>query len=195
MLRQETLASVCAMILMFGGCPKRQVHQSVVVYVPATPAAAAAKSEPAKPEVLVIEEPAPPPEPAPSPEKAASPQGQGNAGARHRRIGGKTTAPPEPEEETPPDNPETPPAEVPALEPRESRAEEAELQERYQKLAQDVRERMMRVNGSQLSANDRRTFEDARTFFAQSVNASRDGDLPRALALARKASLLLAALE
>jgi len=37
--------------------------------------------------------------------------------------------------------------------------------------------------------------EDARAFFAQATQAMVSGDLPRALILARKASLLLAALE
>jgi hypothetical protein len=62
-------------------------------------------------------------------------------------------------------------------------------------LEEDVRQRLARLKGAQLSANDRRTLEDARTFFAQSTHAMASGDLPRALNLARKASLLLAALE
>jgi hypothetical protein len=59
----------------------------------------------------------------------------------------------------------------------------------------DIRQRLTRLNGAQLSANDRRTLEDARTFFVQATHAMASGDLPRALNLARKASLLLAALE
>jgi hypothetical protein len=62
-------------------------------------------------------------------------------------------------------------------------------------LEQDIRQRLTRLNGMQLSSNDRKTLEDARTFFSQATHARASGDLPRALNLARKASLLLAALE
>jgi hypothetical protein len=62
-------------------------------------------------------------------------------------------------------------------------------------LADEINQRLARLNGAQLSANDQRTLEDARTFFAQATRAMASGDLPRALNLARKASLLLAALE
>jgi hypothetical protein len=51
------------------------------------------------------------------------------------------------------------------------------------------------MNGKQLSAADRRTLEDARTFFTQSEHALAAGDLLRARNLANKASLLLDALE
>jgi hypothetical protein len=42
---------------------------------------------------------------------------------------------------------------------------------------------------------DRKTLDDARTFFQQSTQALNEGDLQRALMLARKASLLVSALE
>ena len=103
--------------------------------------------------------------------------------------------PAEPDETPTQENPETPPAEVPALEPRQSSAQETELRRQFVKLEQDIRQRLTRLNGARLSANDRKTLEDARTFFAQATRAMASGDLPRALNLARKASLLLAALE
>jgi hypothetical protein len=62
-------------------------------------------------------------------------------------------------------------------------------------LQEDISQRLTRLKGAQLSANDQKTLEDARTFFAQAARAMATGDLPRALNLARKASLLLAALE
>ena len=54
---------------------------------------------------------------------------------------------------------------------------------------------MARLNPAGLSTNERKTLEDARTFLAQSTRAFESSDLPRALNLARKASLLVAALE
>lgn len=188
---------MCAMMLLIGGCPKRQDRPSVVVYVPAHPPAATAvvSTEPSKPQVLVIEEPAPPPEPEPEPDETRPPQTPEHAASHHRRTPAHAATPAEPDETTTQETPETPPAEVPTLEPRESSAQETELRQQYNGLAQDIRPRLERMNGKQLSAADRRTLEDARTFFVQSGHALSAGDLPRALNLAKKAGLLLDALE
>jgi hypothetical protein len=62
-------------------------------------------------------------------------------------------------------------------------------------LQQDLRKRLEQLSGVRLSANDQRTLEDARTFYTQASDAMAGGDLPRAMNLARKAGLLLAALE
>jgi hypothetical protein len=62
-------------------------------------------------------------------------------------------------------------------------------------MEQDIRKRLAQLKGAHLSANDQKTLEDARTFYAQAAHAMASGDLPRALNLARKARLLLAALE
>jgi hypothetical protein len=51
------------------------------------------------------------------------------------------------------------------------------------------------LSGARLSGNDQKTLEDARTFYAQASDAMASGDLPRAMNLARKAGLLLGALE
>jgi hypothetical protein len=59
----------------------------------------------------------------------------------------------------------------------------------------DVSRRLARFNEARLSPADRKTLDDARTFFAQSTRAREEGDLQRALTLARKASLLVSALE
>jgi outer membrane biosynthesis protein TonB len=187
MVRQGTLASVCALLLWMGGCPKRQDSKSIVVYVPAQAPEAAAPA--AKSQVLVIEEPAPPPEP----EETPPPQTAQPTPPRRRPARTKTTT--EPDDTPAPETPEAPPAEVPALEPRESSAQETELRRQFLKLDQDIRQRLERLNSARLSPNDRKTLEDARTFFAQATHAMASGDLPRALNLARKASLLLAALE
>jgi outer membrane biosynthesis protein TonB len=160
-----------------------------VVYVPAH---AAAPTPPAdKPQVMVIEEPAPPP----VPEETAPPQTPEPTAPRRPRRPAHPETPAEPDETPAPENPETPPAEVPALEPRQSSAQETELRRQYLSLEQDVRSRLARLHGAHLSSNDQKTLEDARTFFVQAMQAMSIGDLPRALNLARKAGLLLAALE
>jgi len=177
-----------------GGCPKRQETKNVVVYVPAQ--APTAELPPEKSQVLVIEEPAPPPEP----QEAPLPQTPGSAKTTPvGRRGGSRPAhgetPSEPDATSTAANPEAPPAEVPAIEPRESSAQADELKRQFQKLQEEISQRLARLNGAPLSTNDQRTLEDARTFFAQATRAMASGDLPRALNLARKASLLLAALE
>jgi hypothetical protein len=54
---------------------------------------------------------------------------------------------------------------------------------------------MARLNPARLSPNERKTLDDAATFLAQSTRAFESSDLQRAFNLARKASLLVAALE
>jgi hypothetical protein len=189
MLRRGSISSLCALLLWFGGCPKRQETKSMVVFVPAHPPAAATSGE--KSQVLVIEETVPPPEP----EETPPPQAEKPAAHHRQGSPARTKAPTEPDETSPQEIPEAPPAEVPALAPRESTFQETELRTQFVKLEQEIRQRLTRLNGAQLSANDRKTIEDARTFFVQATHAMASGDIPRALNLARKASLLLAALE
>jgi hypothetical protein len=191
MLRRGSISSLCALLLWIGGCPKRQEPRSIVVYVPAQAPAAAPLA--AKQEVLVLEEPAPPPEPEPA--ETSPPQTQEPTTHHHTRRPTHTEPPAEPDDASTPETPETPPAEVPALAPRESSAQETEVKNQYDKLEQDISQRLTRFNGAKLSTNDQKTLDDARTFFAQATHAKASGDLPRALNLARKASLLLAALE
>jgi outer membrane biosynthesis protein TonB len=177
-----------------GGCPKRQETKSVVVYVPAQAPAAAPTA--VKSQVLVIEEPAPPPEPQETPPTQIPTTSKTTAGGRR---GGSRPAhaetPSEHDETSTQENPETPPMEVPAIEPSESSAQADELRRQFRQLEQDIGQRLARLSGARLSANDQKTLEDARTFFAQATRAMASGDLPRALNLAHKASLLLAALE
>ena len=166
----------------------------MVVYVPAQAPAAAPSAK--ESQVLVIEEPTP----LPGPEETSTSQSPGPAKttAGGRRAGNRsahTETPTEPDETVPPENPEPPPAEVPALAPRESSAQESELRRQYLKLEQDIRQRLTHFTGARLSTSNQKTLEDARTFFTQATQAMASGDLPRAWNLARKASLLLAALE
>jgi hypothetical protein len=69
------------------------------------------------------------------------------------------------------------------------------LRQQIERLHQEVRQRMARLNTARLSSTERKTLEDANTFFVQSTRALASGDLQRALNLARKASLLVSALE
>lgn len=137
---------------------------------------------------MVIEEPAPPEEPpAPSPQPTTNPEP-----ARRRVL--RRVAPAAAPENTPETTePLTP--QVPSLEPRESSAQQAALRRQIQGLQDDVRQRIAKLSRAGLSGADRKTLDDARTFFAQSARALNDADLQRALNLARKASLLVLALE
>ncbi len=139
---------------------------------------------------MVIEEPAPP-----EPEETLPSQTPEPTAHRGRRRPAHEETPAAPVDATEPETPEPPPTPLPALEPRESTAREASLRQQIQRLHEDVRLRVARLNQARLSANERKTLEDARTFFAQSERALASGDLERALNLARKASLLVTALE
>ncbi len=140
---------------------------------------------------MVIEEPAPPEEPpAPSPQPTVQPE---PARRPRRRL---RTEPPGAATENTPETTEPPPtSQVPSLEPRESSAQETALRRQIQGLQDDVRQRIAKLSRAGLSGADRKTLDDARTFFAQSTRALNDADLQRALNLARKASLLVSALE
>jgi hypothetical protein len=176
------------MALLIGGCPKRRTAPRLV-YIPAPPPAAA--PQPAKPaEALVIEEP--PPSSPPQENAAPAPAAPRPA---HRPRRATTTEPPDTEEVLP--EPEEPPptVEVPALEPRESREKESALRNQLLELQNGVKQQIGQLEGAQLAPADRKTLEDARTFLAQSEKALEEGDLQRSLNLARKASLLAAALR
>ena len=140
---------------------------------------------------MVIEEPAPPEEPpAPSPQPTTNPEPAQRRRRVLRREALAAAAECTLETTEPPPTPQ-----VPSLEPRESSAQEAALRRQIQALQDDVRQRIAKLSRAGLSGADRKTLEDARTFFAQSTRALNDADLQRALNLARKASLLVSALE
>jgi hypothetical protein len=81
------------------------------------------------------------------------------------------------------------------LAPLETSTQEAALRREIRSLQDDVRQRIAKLSRGGLSGEDGKTLADARAFFAQSTQALEAGDLQRALTLARKASLLLSALE
>jgi outer membrane biosynthesis protein TonB len=138
---------------------------------------------------VLIEEPAPPEAPQVSPQPTPAPKPP-----RRRRVL-RTEPPPSNVEVTPQPTEPPPTPEVPALEPRESSAQETALRQQIQELRENVGRQISRLDKTQLSSADRKILEDARTFFAQSGRALEEGDLQRALTLARKASLLISALE
>ena len=140
---------------------------------------------------MVIEEP-PPAEPVvitPLPTTLTPSDTEPNPRRSGQRKEQTPTAP-----ETVPETDEEPPA-VPSLEPRESSTEQATQRRELQGLQDDVQRRIAKLSTVELSDVDRKTLDDARTFFTQSTQALNEGDLQRALMLARKASLLVSALE
>jgi len=180
----------CSLALFIGGCPKRQAPTRIV-YVPSPPPAATVAPGAEGAPAMVIEEPAPPEPAVTPPSEAPTDKAPSNKPRRGPRRG-----PPPADAETSPETTEAPPApQVPSLEPRESSAEEADLRRQIQGLQDDVRKRMAKLSLAGLSGADRKTLDDARTFFEQSTRALNEADLQRALTLARKASLLVLALE
>ena len=140
---------------------------------------------------MVIEEP-PPPEPVvitPLPTTLTRSDTEPNprhSGQHKEQISTAPETAPETDEQTAP---------VPSLEPRESSSEQATQRREIQGLQDDVQRRIVKLSTVELSGVDRKTLDDARTFLSQSTQALNEGDLQRALMLARKASLLVTALE
>ena len=141
---------------------------------------------------MVIEEPAPPEPVVTTPPAEATTQKV--TPDKHRRVLRREPPAAAPESPTP-DTDETPLPQVPSLEPHESSAEEASLRGQIRGLQDDVRDRIAKLDHAGLSGADRKTLDDAGTFFQQSLRALSEADLQRALTLARKASLLVLALE
>lgn len=187
-MKREAISCALGMLLMLGGCPKRQTT-SRIIYVPSPPAAQRSEA-PASSGSIVISEPAPPEEPvaaAPQEEEPPPPKPE-----RRRRRPVRT----EPTETPPPEvseSPEQPAADItpPPLETRDDPAIRGEVQT----LQADIQRRIEETSHRDLSKEDQKTFEDARQFLEQSQRALDQGDLQRALMLARKASLLISALR
>lgn len=181
-----TLSSFIGLALLIGACPRRQ-HGPLIVYVPAAPPATTSGT-PESTGTLVIEEP-PPPEPTGAvPEPSAAPR----PARRPRRA---IRLEPDTVEVTPEPVEPPPTAEVPALEPRETREEEAELRREIAGLQKNIQQQIAQLARLRLDSSDRKTLEDAKRFLAQSEKALEEGDLQRSFNLARKAYLLVAALK
>lgn len=188
-MKSRPLYSLCALVLLVWGCPRRQ-NAVRVVYVPSPPVATA--SEAVTTPVLVIEEP----EPEPAAEKVVPLEVPEPAPVRPPRHAPRSeTAAATETTEQPLEAASTPTAEVPALAPRESPQQAAALQRRVTGIQQDLHPRLNRLAAARLSAGARKTLVDARTFLAQSEKALTEGDLLRALNLAEKSALLVTAVE
>jgi hypothetical protein len=84
---------------------------------------------------------------------------------------------------------------APALEPQETIEQQAKSRSAIV-IAQDgIQKRIADLSTARLAAADRKTLDDARGFLAQSRRALETDDLQRAGLLARKASLLVSAVE
>jgi len=119
MVRRGAISSVCLLLLLLAACPKRQASRSMVVYVPAQAPAATPAAQ--NPQMLVIEEPAPPAPPEPAQTRPAE-----QPAVQHRQGNGARPKPSTDTDEPPASEapaPAPPPAAVPALEPRESSAQ------------------------------------------------------------------------
>jgi hypothetical protein len=176
---------VCGLALLIFGCPKRQTTPRVV-YVPAPPAAAEQRPEPAG-GTLVIQEPAPPEIKPEVIVEEAPPEGKP---VRTRRRPAVSEQPPsETSDET------APAAGLPALEPRESPAQQTAQRQQIIQMVAANRDRIAQLRRTQLSELERKTLDDAQMFLEQSQHALETNDLVRALNLARKASLLTNAVQ
>jgi hypothetical protein len=190
-MKRNALPSVFSLALFLGGCPKRQTAPNLV-YVPSPPpAAVSARVQSGG--TLVIEEPAPPEAPEQPPQVAPQepPAPKPAPRPRRRAVTPESASEAEPTAESS----DQTAAPVPALEPRESPQQESELRNRVLEMTRTVQGRIARLEQSGSPSLDRKTLESARTFLAQSERALESGDLQRALNLARKASLLVNALE
>ena len=179
----------CSLALLIGGCPKRQVPPRIV-YVTSPQHAAMQAPGPESPPAMVIQEP-PPPEPVvvtPPPETPAPKE----EAPQHHRVQHREQTPPAPENAPDTDEESSP---VPSLAPQGSSSEQATQRHEIQALQDDVQKLIAKLGAADLSAVDRKTLEDAKAFIAQSTQALNEADLQRALMLARKASLLVTALE
>jgi outer membrane biosynthesis protein TonB len=190
---RRNLTLVATLALISAGCPNRQTSTRLVFVPPAAQATAIAP--PKSSGELVIEEP-PPPQPEERPvevQPQESPAQKPPVRPPRRRVtpAETTVEIPEPPPETVPQ----PTPSAPALEPRESPQQQSELRTRVVQMQESVRARIGALVHTSMASLDRKTLESARMFLVQSERARDTNDLQRAFNLARKASLLVDALE
>ena len=189
-MNRSTLYSVCVLVLFLWNCPTRQTANRVV-YVPAPPPAAAGPTAAQDTGSMVIEEP----QPAEADDIPPAEQPSASTPPVKRRPRPATRTEPSAPSETATEVETPPPVEVPALEPRENPGRQAAQRQQITSLQDQVRNRISRVEKTNLSGEDRHTLEDARTFLGNSERALAGSDFERALNLVRKASILIAVLE
>gem|GEM_PF-2009552 len=189
---RHSLYPLLSLALLLMGCPNRQTNPRVVYVPPPATAATIADQKPSG--ELVIEEPLPPePEehPVEVPPQETTAQ---KTPVRPRRR----PAPSEPAVEPPAPTPEIvsqPTPSAPALEPRESPQQQSEMRSRVVQMQESVRARIAALGHTSMASLDKKTLEGARMFLIQSEHARDSNDLQRSFNLARKASLLVDALE
>ena len=186
------LFALLSLAFLLVGCPNRQTTPGVV-YVPPSTAAATVAAQKSSGD-LMIEEP-PPPEPEERPVEVPTQETTAQKPpARPRRR-------PTPSEATvetstpPPEVVSQPTPSAPALEPRESPQQQSELRRKVVQMQDSVRARIAALGHTSMVSLDRKTLEGARMFLVQSERARDSNDLQRSYNLARKASLLVDALE
>lgn len=141
----------------------------------------------------MIEEPAPPESTEVPAEVSTQESTTQKSVARPRRRALPSETPVE--AQPAPENASHSAAPVPALQPRESPQQQNELQNKVLQLQQAVKGRIAVLERTQMADLDRKTLNGARSFVVQSDRALKSGDQQRAFNLARKASLLVDALE
>jgi hypothetical protein len=187
-MQSRTLFSVGGLALLMWGCPKRQTGPRLV-YVPSPPPAAE-KAPASESGAMVLQEPAPEEPPPPViVEEEAAPEAKPTPRRRRPNPAGH------PESDST-DETATPAApEVPALEPRVSAAQQTAQRQQIIETLAGIRGRIVQIRREKLSELERKTLDDAQMFLEQSQRALDSNDLVRALNLARKASLLVNALQ
>ncbi|HEV2492661.1 MAG TPA: hypothetical protein VG204_06265 [Terriglobia bacterium] len=193
-VKRDLLLLVCAVLLLETGCPRRQTA-SRLVYISVPPSASAPNVAPATGSI-VIEEPQPPEEEAKTTEPMdVEPETTPKRVVRHRRTGAIRPDTPAEAEDTPAAPQAPPPAGVPALEPQQPPEKQAQLRREIAASREDTERRLAQLDHMTLGAGDRKTLDDARSFLAQSARALEEGELVRSINLARKAALLVSAVE
>lgn len=188
-MTRKNLSPLMSFALLLGGCPNRQTAPRVV-YVPRA-ATASAIAAPKSSGDLLIEEP-PPPQPEGPPAEA---QPQESTTQKPPLRPRRRAAPAETPVEVPAPPPEAVSLPAPALETHESPQQQSELRTRVVQMQESVRARINALGRTSMASLDRKTLEGARMFLVQSERARDSNDLQRAFNLARKASLLVDALE
>lgn len=141
--------------------------------------------------MLVIQKPAPAPPAVTAPKPQEQPP-------EHIEQAATPPAPPVKHKEVaaPASPAATPPAgDAPQLQPMRSVQQQAALERQVKSLQGGLQRRMAKLSQRSLSAVDQKTLTDARTLLVQSNEAMKNGDFLQSLNLAKKADLLVAAVE
>jgi hypothetical protein len=188
-VHKKSLFPIMSLVIVALGCPNRQASLRLVYAPPPAPAPTSeSQAEPAQ--AMVIEEP-PPPEPAqpalvkqmdvtPPPEARAIP---------HKRP---RVQPPLPVANN---EPQAAPSPAPALEPSTDTAKAASLRLKINGLTGQIQNDLVHLRRRNLTSGDRKTLRDAQLFLDQAAQAMKAGDLERSMQLAKKAGLLVSAVQ